>query len=90
MGVRVRISAPLQRMTEGRDEVEADAGTIVSVVKNLDAQFPGIGGLISDGEKVRRFVNVYLNDEDIRFLNGEKTEVRDGDEVFFIPAIEGG
>jgi sulfur-carrier protein len=59
-------------------------------VNELDRKFPGIAERISENGKIRRFVNIYLNDEDIRFLNAEQTEVKDGDEVSIVPAIAGG
>lgn len=90
MAVKVRIPAPLQRLTDGKEEVEGKAGTIISLVNNLDKNFPGIGERISEGGKIRRFVNIYLNDEDVRFLKNEETEVKDGDEVSIVPAIAGG
>lgn len=90
MAVKVRIPTPLQRLTQGKEEVEGAAGTIISLVSDLDARFPGIAERIAEGGKIRRFVNVYLNDEDIRFLNAEETVVKDGDEVSIVPAIAGG
>lgn len=90
MAVKVRIPTPLQKITDGKEEVEGEPGTIISLVNNLDRKFPGIGERISEGGKIRRFVNIYLNDEDIRFLKNEETEVKDGDEVSIVPAIAGG
>lgn len=90
MAVKVRIPTPLQRLTQGKEEVEASAGTIIELITDLDKRFPGIGERISEGGKVRRFVNIYVNEEDIRFINAEATVVRDGDEVSIIPAIAGG
>lgn len=90
MSVKVRIPTPLQKLTDGREEVEGEPGTIISLVHGLDRQFPGIGERISEGDRIRRFVNIYLNDEDIRFLQHEQTEAKDGDEVSIVPAIAGG
>jgi molybdopterin synthase sulfur carrier subunit len=90
MAVKVRIPTPLQRLTEGKEEVEGEPGTIINLINNLDKKFPGIGERISEGGKIRRFINIYLNEEDIRFLKNEETEVKDGDEVSIIPAIAGG
>jgi molybdopterin synthase sulfur carrier subunit len=90
MAVKVRIPTPLQKLTDGKEEVEGEPGTIISLVNNLDKKFPGIGERISEGGKIRRFVNIYLNEEDIRFLQNEVTEVKDGDEVSIVPAIAGG
>ena len=90
MAVKVRIPTPLQRLTQGQEEVEGVPGTIISLVNELDKKFPGIAERISENGKIRRFVNIYLNDEDIRFLNAEETAVKDGDEVSIVPAIAGG
>jgi len=90
MSVKVRIPTPLQRLTQGKEEVEGVSGTIIELIQDLDRKFPGIGERISEGGKVRRFVNVYVNEEDIRFLKAEETTVKDGDEVSIVPAIAGG
>jgi molybdopterin synthase sulfur carrier subunit len=90
MAVKVKIPVPLQRLTNGKDEVEGKPGTISELISFLDSQYPGIGERISEGGKIRRFVNVYVNEEDIRFLKNEDTEVKDGDEVSIVPAIAGG
>lgn len=90
MAVKVRIPTPLQRLTKGVEEVEAVPGTIIELVTDLEKKYPGIGERISEGGKIRRFVNIYVNEEDIRFLKAEDTVVKDGDEVSIIPAIAGG
>jgi molybdopterin synthase sulfur carrier subunit len=90
MAVKVRIPTPLQRLTQGKEEVEGSTGTIISVIQELDKLYPGIEERISENGKIRRFVNVYLNEEDIRFLSGEETVVKDGDEISIVPAIAGG
>ncbi|MCG6552246.1 MAG: MoaD/ThiS family protein [Candidatus Magnetominusculus sp. LBB02] len=90
MAVKVRIPTPLQKLTEGKEEVEAAAGTIIDVVKDLDSRYAGIAERISDGGKIRRFVNIYINEEDIRFLQGEMTPSKDGDIISIVPAIAGG
>ncbi|MGD1075703.1 MAG: MoaD/ThiS family protein [Thermodesulfovibrionales bacterium] len=90
MSVKVRIPTPLQRLTQGKEEVEGIPGTITGLIQDLDKRFPGIAERISEGGKVRRFVNVYVNEEDIRFLDAENTSVKDGDEVSIVPAIAGG
>jgi molybdopterin synthase sulfur carrier subunit len=77
-------------MTEGKDVVESRPGSIMELVNDLDSRFPGIGERSAEGGKIRRFVNIYLNEEDIRFLKAEQTEVKDGDEVSIVPAIAGG
>jgi len=90
MAVKVRIPTPLQRLTQGQEEVEGAAGTIISLINELDSKYPGIAERITENNKIRRFVNIYLNDEDIRFLSAEQTAVKDGDEVSIVPAIAGG
>jgi molybdopterin synthase sulfur carrier subunit len=90
MAVRVRIPTPLQKLTQGQGEVEGKQGTIIELINELDKMFPGIGERVSEAGKIRRFVNIYLNEEDVRFLKAEETEVKDGDEVSIVPAIAGG
>lgn len=90
MAVKVRIPTPLQRLTQGKEEVEGKSGTVIDLIKDLEANYPGILERIADGDKIRRFVNIYVNEEDIRFLQAEQTPVKDGDEVSIIPAIAGG
>ena len=90
MAVKVRIPTPLQRLTGGKEEVEGKAGTVIDLINDLEVRHPGIAERISEGGKVRRFVNIYVNEEDIRFLQAEQTQVKDGDEVSIVPAIAGG
>lgn len=90
MAVKVRIPTPLQRLTQGKEEVETAPGRIIDLVNDLDKKFPGIAERIAENNKIRRFVNIYLNEEDIRFLNAEETLAKDGDEVSIVPAIAGG
>lgn len=90
MAVKVKIPVPLQRLTQGKDEVEGEPGTVISLINSLDLKYPGIAERISEGGKVRRFVNVYVNEQDIRFINNEDTPVKDGDVVSIVPAIAGG
>jgi len=87
MAVRVRIFATLQNLTCGKEELDAEPGTIINLIESLDKKYRGIGERISEGGRIRRFVNIYLNDEDIRSLKNEATEVKEGDEVLIIPAI---
>lgn len=91
MAVTVRIPTPLQGLTKNQGEVEAKGNTIKDLVDDLERQFPGIKERICDeAGAIRRFVNIYLNDEDIRFLEGDATAVKEGDDVSIIPAIAGG
>lgn len=91
MPVHIRIPTPLRKLTHDKDLVEVSPGTIGSAITELQAQFPGIRErLVDDAGQVRRFVNVYVNEEDIRFLNNNDTPLKDGDDVSIIPAIAGG
>ncbi|MDP3947898.1 MAG: MoaD family protein [bacterium] len=78
-------------MTSNQSEVEGEGVNITAIIDNLEAKYPGIKERICDESgKIRRFVNVFVNQEDIRFLKGEETAVKDGDEISIIPAIAGG
>ena len=90
MAVKVKIPVPLQRLTAGKEEVEGAAGTVISLVNDLDQKYPGLAERISEDGKLRRFVNIYVNEEDVRFMKNEETEVKDGDEISIVPAIAGG
>ena len=91
MAVIVRIPTPLQGLTNNLSEVAAEGSTISELMSDLDQKYPGLKGRIyDDSGKLRRFVNVYVNDEDIRFLDNEDTAVQDGAEVSIIPSIAGG
>jgi molybdopterin synthase sulfur carrier subunit len=91
MSVRVRIPTPLRRFTGGAEEVGVDGTTIGMVVNSLEERYPGIKERLCDDQgRVRRFVNLYVNGDDIRFLNSLDTPVKDGDEVSIVPAIAGG
>ncbi|OGW93199.1 MAG: molybdopterin synthase sulfur carrier subunit [Omnitrophica bacterium RIFCSPLOWO2_02_FULL_45_16] len=91
MSIKVRVPTPLQKLTRDLDTVECNAKTIKDLVESLDKDYPGLKGRICDENgKIRRFLNIYVNDEDIRFLEMDRTELKDGDEVSIIPAIAGG
>ncbi len=91
MAVKVRIPTPLMKLTNNQAEVEAEGVTIEEMFNNLESQFGGIKERIcEENGSPRRFINIYVNEEDIRFLDGEKTAIKDGDEVSIIPAIAGG
>ena len=91
MSVKVRIPTPLRKLTNEAELVEVRAGNVGTVIAELQAKYPGIQErLVDDAGEVRRFVNVYVNEEDIRFLQNNATPVKDGDEVSIIPAIAGG
>ena len=89
--VTVRIPTPLRRMTSGQAEVEVEASTVEELIENLDRVYSGTRERLADENgEVRRFVNLFVNDEDIRFLQGKDTPLRDGDAVSIVPAIAGG
>ncbi|HJL17280.1 MAG TPA: MoaD/ThiS family protein [Sandaracinaceae bacterium LLY-WYZ-13_1] len=90
MAITVRIPTPLRSLTGGADEVSAEGGTVAQVIENLERSHPGIKDRLLDDKGVRRFVNIYANDEDIRFLDNLETELKDGDSVQIVPAIAGG
>lgn len=91
MSVKVRIPTPLQKLTNQQALVEVAEGNVNQVIDALESQYPGIKDRICDEQgKVRKFVNIYVNEEDIRFLSQESTTVKTGDEVSIVPAIAGG
>lgn len=91
MAVTVRIPTPLRRLTQNLAEVETEGTDIETIIENLESTYPGIKERLCDEDgNIRRFVNIYLNDEDIRFLDGKATSVTDGAEISIIPAIAGG
>ncbi len=91
MSVTVRIPQPLRRFTENRDLIELSARTVGEVLEQLEKQYPGITERLREPDgKLRRFVNIYVDGEDIRFLSGLATELKEGTEVSIIPAIAGG
>lgn len=90
MAVKVLIPTPLQKITGGKDTVEAEPGRIIDIINTLDKRYPGLAERLCQDGKIRRFINIYVNEEDIRFLQGEDTVVKDGDEVSIVPAIAGG
>jgi molybdopterin synthase sulfur carrier subunit len=91
MSVKVRIPAPLRKLTENKTEIEANGKTVQELIENLEKKFPGMKDRLCDETgKIRRFINIYVNEQDIRFLENENTKLKDGDEVSIIPAIAGG
>ena len=90
MAIEVRIPTILRSYTGGAKAVEGSGATLDDLLNNLDAAHGGLRERLVDGEKLRRFVNVYLNDEDVRFLGGLETPVKDGDTVTILPAVAGG
>ena len=91
MPTKVRIPTPLRKLTNNEEVVEVTAKNIGEAIAELQSRFPGIQErLVDEKGEVRRFVNVYVNEEDIRFLQGSQTPLKDGDEISIIPAIAGG
>ena len=90
MAVTVRIPTPLRTLTGGADEVSADGGTVAEVIEHLETHHPGMKDRLCDEKGVRRFVNIYANDEDIRFLDNLETLLKEGDTLSIVPAIAGG
>ena len=87
----VRIPTPLRKLTQGQDEVQAEGANVGEIITHLESSFPGIKARIcEDSGEVRRFVNIFANDEDIRFLQNLETPVKDSDEISIVPAIAGG
>jgi len=92
MAVKVRIPTPLRKLTKEKDVVELNgAADIGALIESLEKSYPGIKErLVDEKGEVRRFINVFINDEDIRFLENKQTSLKDGDEVSIVPAIAGG
>ncbi len=89
--ITVRIPTPLRPLTKGQGEVQASASSVADMIETLNHAHPGIKDRLCDEKgELRRFVNIYVNEEDIRFLQGKETSLRDGDEVSIVPAIAGG
>jgi sulfur-carrier protein len=90
MAIEVRIPTILRQYTDGQKAVEGTGDTLAELLADLETRHAGIQARIVDGEQLRRFVNVYLNDEDVRFLDGIDTKVTDGDSITILPAVAGG
>ncbi|HIN38434.1 MAG: MoaD/ThiS family protein [SAR202 cluster bacterium] len=91
MSIVVRIPTPLRKMTNGQAKVEVDSTVLGELVEKLNSEFPGFKDRLVDEEgELRYFVNIYLNGEDVRFMDGLKTATSDGDEISIVPAVAGG
>jgi len=91
MAITVRVPTPLQKVTGGKSEVETTGSSIKEALENLEKEYPGVRErLYSEEGELRRFINIYVNEEDIRFLDSENTPIKDGDVISVIPAIAGG
>ena len=90
-GILVRIPTPLRRMANGQDKVEIDASNLGEIIDRLESDYPGFRErLLDESGELRYFVNIYLNGEDVRFLQGTDTSTKSGDEVSIVPAVAGG
>ncbi len=91
MTVKVRIPTPLRTLTNGLDEVTVEGKSVKEVIDNLETNYNGIKERLCDENgQIRRFINFYVNDEDIRFKDNQETQVSDGDQISIVPAIAGG
>ena len=91
MAITVRIPTPLRRVTDGQDKVETSGDTLREIIDSMESQFPGIKERLCDENgDLRNFVNVYVNGEDVRFLEGIDSATGDGDEISIVPAVAGG
>ncbi len=91
MSIVVRIPTPLRKMTNGQAKVEVESTVLGDLVEKLNSEFPGFKDRLVDEEgELRYFVNIYLNGEDVRFMDGLKTATSDGDEISIVPAVAGG
>jgi molybdopterin synthase sulfur carrier subunit len=90
MAIEVRIPTILRTYTDGAKAVSAEGGSLAELIDDLESSHPGIRERLIDGEELRRFVNVYVNDEDVRFTGGLGTSLSDGDQVVVLPAVAGG
>ena len=91
MSVMVRIPTPLRRLTDGQDKVSVEGNNLSDIITSLEAEFPGLKARICDEQgELRNFVNVYVNGEDVRFMDGLTTLTNAGDEISIVPAVAGG
>jgi len=91
MSIQIRVPTPLRKFTAGAEAVTAEGATVGALVDDIERRHPGIKEKIcDDAGKVRRFVNIYINGEDVRYVDGIKTPVKDGDELSIVPAVAGG
>ncbi len=91
MEVRVNVTSVIQKTVGGQRELTAEGGTVAELIDDIDRRYPGFRDqLVDEGGQLHRFVNVYLNDEDVRFLEGAATALSEGDEVSILPALAGG
>ena len=91
MGAVIRIPGPLRRITDNQDKVTVEDGSLAATIETLESRFPGIQDrLLDENGNLRHFVNIYVNGEDVQFLDNLETVIKDGDEVSIVPAVAGG
>lgn len=90
MAIEVRIPTILRPYTKDQKTVEAEGSTLSAVISDLDAKYTGLGERLLENGALRRYINVYVNDEDVRFLGGLETPIKDGDSITVLPAVAGG
>ncbi len=90
MSILVRIPTPLRNLTKGQAEVHEEGGSVQELIENLEEKYTGLKERLCEGDDIRRFINIYVNDEDIRFLQGTATPLKPGDQISIVPAIAGG
>jgi hypothetical protein len=90
MSIEVRIPTILRPYTQDQKSVEAEGSTLSAVISDLDAKYTGLGERLLENGALRRFINVYINDEDVRFLGGLEAPIKDGDSITVLPAVAGG
>ena len=91
MGVMVRVPTPLRRLTNGQDKIDVTASTVSELIDQMERDYPGFKErLVDETGDIRYFVNLYLNGEDVRFLQGIETSTKPGDEISIVPAVAGG
>ena len=91
MSIMVRIPTPLRRVTNGQDKVQVNGDSVGAIIGDLDSQFPGLKERLCDEQgELRNFVNIYVNGEDVRFLDGINSAIAEGDEISIVPAVAGG
>ena len=91
MSIMVRIPTPLRRVTNGQDKVQVNGDSVGAIISDLDNQFPGLKERLCDEQgELRNFVNIYVNGEDVRFLDGINSATAEGDEISIVPAVAGG
>jgi len=90
MSIEVRIPTILRPYTKDQKTVEAEGATLALIISHLDSQYPGMGERLLEDGALRRFINIYINDEDVRFLGGLEAAIKDGDSITILPAVAGG